>query len=49
MAPLHGHARGFPDSLEIMPITDGVWGVVAANLVRSGAQITLTIHPPALP
>ena len=30
----HGHARGFPDSLEIMPSTDGVRGVIMANLVR---------------
>lgn len=31
---LHDHARGLPDSLEVIPITDSVWGVDMAHLVR---------------
>lgn len=31
---LHNHAKGLPDSLEVMDIMDGVWGVNMADLVR---------------
>ena len=31
---LRGHARGLPDGLEVMDITEGVWGVNMADLVR---------------
>lgn len=33
-ALLHNHARGLPDGLETIPVTDGVWGVNMADLVR---------------
>jgi len=33
-ALLHSHTRGLPDGLEIIPVTDGVWGVDMADLVR---------------
>lgn len=33
-ALLSGHAKGLPDDLEVMDITDGVWGVNMADLVR---------------
>lgn len=33
-ALLHDHARGLPDALKIIPVTDYVWGVDMADLVR---------------
>lgn len=33
-ALLHGHAKGFPDGLEVMDVTDNVWGINMADLVR---------------
>ena len=33
-ALLHDRAKCLPDGLEVMPITDGVWGVNMADLVR---------------
>lgn len=33
-ALLHSHPKGLPDGLDVMPITDGVWGVDMADLVR---------------
>lgn len=33
-ALLHGHGRGLPDNLGVMPVKSGVWGVDMADLVR---------------
>lgn len=33
-ALLHDHTRGLPDGLKTIAVTDGVWGVDMADLVR---------------
>lgn len=34
MALLHGHAKGLPNGLEVMDVTDHVWGINMDDLVR---------------